>query len=444
MTTYDARKRRLVEQLRQPTREVISLRKDTSNLFRDRKENRGPSLDVRNLRHVLDVDSHTGIVTVEGMTPYVDLVDATLPHGRMPAVVPELKSITIGGAVAGVGIESSSFRYGFPHETVLEMEVLLGNGDVVTCTPDNAHRDLFFGMPNSYGTLGYILKLVLSTVPVKPYVRLTHQAFEDPQQYFEALAHTCDSDADFVDGVVFDGGRHYLSVGRFIDEAPYTSDYTYLNIYYRSIPSRSEDYLTVRDYIWRWDTDWFWCSKNLYAQNRLARLLLGRKRLNSVFYTRVMRWNSRWGLTRTLNRLTRNRPEAVIQDVDIPIENAARFLQFFQANLGVWPVWVCPFRQRQREMEYPLYPLDGGKLYVNFGFWDTVANRRHLPPGHFNRLIEDKVGMLGGIKSLYSDSYFSEQDFWRIYNGNTYAELKSRYDPESRLRNLYEKCVLRA
>ena len=53
----------------------------------------------------------------------------------------------------------------------------------------------------------------------------------------------------------------YLSIGRFVDEAPYASDYTFMNIYYRSIREREQDHLKTLDYIWRWDTDWFWCSR---------------------------------------------------------------------------------------------------------------------------------------------------------------------------------------
>ena len=64
------------------------------------------------------------------MTTYEDLVDATLPHGLMPLVVPQLKTITLGGAVAGLGIESTSFRHGLPHESVRRMEILTGAGEV--------------------------------------------------------------------------------------------------------------------------------------------------------------------------------------------------------------------------------------------------------------------------------------------------------------------------
>ena len=48
------------------------------------------------------------------MCTYGDLVDATLPHGLAPLVVPQLKTITLGGAVTGLGIESTSFRDGCP------------------------------------------------------------------------------------------------------------------------------------------------------------------------------------------------------------------------------------------------------------------------------------------------------------------------------------------
>ena len=49
-----------------------------------------------------------------------------------------------------------------------------------------------------------------------------------------------------------------------------------------SIRERQIDYLPARDYVWRWDTDWFWCSKNLYAQNPVVRRLFGPSRLNSL------------------------------------------------------------------------------------------------------------------------------------------------------------------
>jgi FAD/FMN-containing dehydrogenase len=366
----------------------------------------------------------------------------------MPAVVPQLKSITIGGAVAGVGIEATSFRHGLVHETVVEMDVLTGDGQMLTCTADNDRRDLFFGMPNSYGTLGYALRVKASTFPVKRYVAVTHRQFSDAASFFAALGDALHDPAiDFLDGVAFDRNSLVLSPATFVDEAPYASDYTYEKIYYRSLRERAQDYLTVRDYLWRWDTDWFWCSKNLGAQHALVRRLIGRDRLNSVFYQKVMRWNTRWKVGAALERMRGVTAESVIQDVDIPLERAPEFLAFLHDEIGVLPIWVCPIRATDPARTYPLYPLQPGTAYVNFGFWDRVTHRRsehtRRPRGYLNRKIEARVREAGGLKSLYSDSYFTEEEFWSIYNRPAYAALKAKYDPGNALPDLYAKCVLR-
>ena len=417
----------------------VALAKDTSNLFRDRAPSARRGLDVRGFNQVLSVSEN--YVDAEGMTSYEELTRECLAHGVMPAVVPQLKTITLGGAVAGVGIESSSHRHGLVHDTMLELDVLLGDGRIVNCTADNAHADLFFGFPNSYGTLGYALRVKAKTVPVKRYVRLEHIAFSHGDEYFARLEKCLRAgDADFIDGTIFSPQRLFITLGRFTDSAPYTSDYTFENIYYRSIAEKREDYLTVHDYLWRWDTDWFWCSKNVFAQNSLIRRIYGRRRLGSKTYTKIMRWNSRVGVTKKLERLLGLHSESVIQDVDIPIARAAQFLDFYAAHIALWPQWVCPIGVR--ENNFALYPVRPG-WYVNFGFWDVKRTREAHPPGYFNRMIEEKVGELGGIKSLYSDSYFSEDDFRRRYGGEAYDALKKKYDPAGAFPRLYDKCVLR-
>lgn len=421
----------------------VRLGKATSNLFRDRLRTSATRLDVHAFNRVLDVDAAAGTVDAEGMTSYEKLAAATFEHGMLPAVVPQLKSITIGGAVAGLGIESSAFRYGLVHETVEEMDVLLADGDIVLCRPDNEHSDLFFGMPNAFGTLGYSLRVKAKAIPAKPFVALAHHRHTDLRDYFRALEHWCASDADYVDGVIFGPGEYYITTGRFVETAPYASDYTYLNIYYRSIRERSTDFLKTLDYIWRWDTDWFWCSRVLLAQNPIVRRLLGRKHLNSTFYKKITNLNNRWQARSRLRSLFGIHSETIIQDVDVPIRHAQEFYEFFARDIGLVPVWICPFREYAPEHVYPLFPVDPNTLYVNFGFWDAVTSREHFEEGHFNRLIEKRIMELGGTKSLYSDSYFTPEEFRALYNGNSYDALKKKYDPHGRLGDLYRKCVLR-
>lgn len=444
MSRHAEKTQRLREVLRAARGGNVRLEKATSNLFRDRKAGPAKKLDVRDFSEVLRVDPENSQVVVEGMTPYVTLVSKCLQNNIMPAVVPQLKSITIGGATAGCGIESSSFRYGLVHETVQEMEILLGDGRIVVCTPENEYRDLFHGFPNSYGTLGYCLSLKAKTVPVKKYVKLTHIRHAQPAGFFLDLEDKCrQPDLDFVDGVVFSREDMVITLGQFVDEAPYTSDYTYKKIYYKSLRERAEDFLTTEDYVWRWDTDWFWCSKNLLAQNPVVRRLYGRRHLNSMTYTKIMRWNSRWKVSRTIERLLGYHSESVIQDVEIPIEQATEFLAFYHDVIRFMPVWICPTRAYNETVRFDLYRMDPRKLYINFGFWDVIRGRKEFAPGYYNRQIEEKVITLGGMKSLYSDSYFTSEQFWKIYNKPVYDRLKEKYDPEGILKDLYSKSVLK-
>jgi FAD/FMN-containing dehydrogenase len=428
-----------------PAGSPIRLAKPTSNLFRFREPPGQDALDVSAFAGVIDVDGTTA--DVGGMTTYEDLVDATLPHRAIPHVVPQLKTITLGGAVAGLGIESTSFRNGMPHESVLEMDILTPAGEVVTATPDNEHADLFRGFPNSYGTLGYALRLRIELEQVQPFVRLRHVRFTDAASCARAIEDICahgayrDEHVDFLDGVMFGSGELYLTLGSYADSAPALSDYTGQRIFYKSIRDRVVDHLTIRDYLWRWDTDWFWCSKALGAQHPLVRRVWPRRYLRSDVYRRIVALDRRYALSDRVGRIF-GQParEPVIQDVEIPVERLDDFLRFFAEEIRISPVWLCPLKLRE-STGWPLYPMKPDRLYVNAGFWATVPLGKGEQDGTYNRRIENKVTELGGHKSLYSTSFFEEEEFWLAYDGATYRRLKNTYDPDGRLPDLYSKVV---
>jgi FAD/FMN-containing dehydrogenase len=445
---------------RLPEGQRVRLGKATSNLFRFRDESDPVALlDVGALDQVIEVDPGSRTALVAGMTTNEHLVEATLAHGLMPLVVPQLKTITVGGALAGLGIESTSFRHGLAHESVLEAEVLTGDGRLITATPDNEHAELFRGLPNSFGTLGYAVSLIVELQPVSRYVAVRHVSFPDAASCTAAISriaadgHYRDEPVDFLDGVVFSPAEQYLTLGRFTDTAPAgltVSDYTGRDIYYRSIQrpgrDRSEgfegrDLLTTHDYIWRWDTDWFWCSRALGVQHPVGRALWPRRYRRSDVYRRLVALDRRHQLSARV-RNWRGLPaeEPVIQDIEVPVERLPEFLEAFHSDIGITPVWLCPVRLR-KSSGWPLYPMEPGRLYVNVGFWSAVPLRPGQSAGTHNRRIEELVADLDGHKSLYSDSYYSADDFWNRYNGPAYAKLKRTYDSEGRLPDLYDKCV---
>ena len=455
----EARGRLLAQYAAIPAGAPVRLAKRTSNLFRPRAAVATPGLDVSGLDQVLSVDPVTRTADVQGMTTYEHLLDATLAHGLMPTVVPQLKTITLGGAVTGLGIESSSFRGGLPHEAVREIEVLTGAGEIVVATPDGPHADLYRAFPNSYGTLGYALRLVIDLEPVRPYVHLRHVPFGRFADLTDAVARIIADGSwdgepvDFLDGTVFSATASHLTLGSWADSAPYTSDYTGREIFYRSIPSRRQDWLTVRDYLWRWDTDWFWCSRAFGAQNPRIRRFWPRRWLRSDVYWKLIRLENRYHVAARLDRWKGAPPrERLVQDVEIPLERTAAFLDWFLREIPVQPVWLCPLKLRPAgpagtphdgETPWPLYPLAAGEAYVNVGFWSTVPILPNAADGDVNRAVEQVVAEHGGHKSLYSDAYYEEEHFRRLYGGPAYEAVKGRYDPAGRLLDLYAKAVMR-
>lgn len=432
-----------------PANATVRLAKPTSNLFRTRAASTAKGLDTSGLTGVIAVDADARTADVAGMCTYEDLVAATLPYGLSPLVVPQLKTITLGGAVTGLGIESASFRNGLPHESVLELDILTGTGELVTASRDN-HADLFRAFPNSYGTLGYSVRLKIELEPVKPFVALKHLRFHSLTDLVAEMDRIIETGGhggvpvDYLDGVVFSADESYLCLGVRTSTPGPVSDYTGQDIYYRSIQhgdGEKHDRLTISDYLWRWDTDWFWCSRAFGAQHPVIRRLWPRRLRRSSFYWKLIGYDQRFDIADRLEKRAGRPPlERVVQDIEVPLGRTAEFVDWFLENVPIEPIWLCPLRLRD-EAGWPLYPIAPHQTYVNIGFWSSVP----VGPeeGHTNRLIERKVSELDGHKSLYSDAYYSHEEFDQLYGGENYKTVKKAYDPDSRLLDLYAKAVQR-
>lgn len=425
--------------------ETVRLAKKTSNLFRPR-ERATRGLDVEGLAGVISIDAEARTADVQGMCTYENLVDVTLQHGLMPFVVPQLRTITLGGAVTGLGIESTSFRNGLPHESVLEMDVFTGEGTIVTATPTNEHADLFRAFPNSYGSLGYATRLRIELAPIGDLVETRNVRFDSARAMTEAIERIVADEVwegervDGLDGMIVSPGECYLVLANFFpDVRRHPSDYTGQRIFYRSIEELDRDTLTAHDYIWRWDTDWFWCSNAFGVQNPTVRRLWPSKYRRSDVFHRIVGFENRYGVAAKIDSMRGELPrERVVQDVEVPLEELVNFMPWFDEHVGMTPVWVCPLRLRG-DQAWPLYRLEPNRTYVNVGFWGTVAIEPGRADGDVNRDIEAVLPTMGGHKSLYSDVYYDAQTFEDLYGAAEYRRMKSMYDPSGRLPEFADK-----
>jgi hypothetical protein len=389
------------------------------------KKHTDEKVDLLDFDEILEVDPERSICIAEPGVPFCKVVDATLPLGLVPIVVPELKTITIGGAVAGCSIESMSYRYGGFHDTCLEYEIITARGDVLTCTPANDHKLIFQMMHGSFGTVGILSRLVFKLIPAKPYVHLRHEHHSSVDSYLESIwSHYQSRDVDFMDGIIHSLSNLSLCVGDFVDHAPYTNRYDWLKVYYQSTATRNEDYFHTPHYFYRYDQG----VTNVHPKSFLGRLLLG-KFLGSSEILRIAE-KLRWLL------LNDDRPDVTV-DTFLPFSRLKEFLLWYERDFAHFPLWVVPYR-RVHDYEW-----------LADGFWRgmddellidiAIYGMKQRGTTNYYRLMEQKLQELNGIKTLISYNYYPEDEFWTIFHKNNFETVKAITDPDNIFRNLYEK-----
>jgi hypothetical protein len=386
-------------------------------------------IDVSDLDEVLEIDPIAQTCTAEPGVTFVDLVEATLRHGLVPVVVPELKTVTIGGAVSGCSVESMSFRYGGFHDSCLAYEVITTDGDVLHCTADNEHALVFQLMHGSFGTLGVLSKLTFRLVPAKPFVQVTYDTFSTLPAFMAAIRrHYVDRDVDFMDGILHGPTKYVLCLGQFVDDAPYTHRYDWVTVYYRTTAKRKTDYLKTPDYFFRYDRG----VTNPTPRSFLGRLLFG-KVLDS---TTVLR------LAERFHRVLLSKKPNVTLDMLLPFSKVEPFMKWYRGAIDYFPIWCVPYRvPRAYEWIDSAY-LEGldDDLFVDLAVYGLEQ------PAHRNyyKELEDALLRVQGVKTLISHNYFDEATFWKIWNKPNYAAVKAITDRKNLLRDIYTKTCLAA
>lgn len=425
---HDAKVARIAAQLRGHDRtRPVSLRKNAPPhqvpKGRDLRRH-DDKIDVSDLTSILEIDPVNRVCVAESGVMFCDLVEATLRHGLVPIVVPELKTITIGGAVSGCSIESMSFVHGGFHDTCLEYEVITSRGEVITCTPDSPNQLVFQMIHGSFGTLGVLSKLKFRLVPAKRFVHVIYEKYATLPEYRAAIyRHFQARDVDFMDGIIHSPTEYVLSVGHFVDTAPYTHRYDWTRVYWQSTSTRQEDYLATADYFFRYDRG----VTNVRPRSFLGRLLLG-KLMDSGTMLRA---------AEHLHWIFNDDRPTVTLDVFVPFSKVEPFLAWYDQTFKFYPLWCVPYR-RVRDYEWladSFYADMKDELFLDLAIYGMKQ------PGdtNYHKLMEDKLRELGGVKTLISHNYYSRDEFWSTWNKRNYDAVKAITDPDNVFRDLYTK-----
>jgi cytokinin dehydrogenase len=167
----------------------------------------------------------TGTVTAEAGARWSALLQATLPHGLTPPVLTDYLELSVGGTLSVGGIGGASPHYGAQVDSVLELEVVTGSGQRMTCSASQ-RPDLFYAVLAGLGQCAVLaqvtMRLVTAPANVRHYILFypSVDALTSDQELVQA-----DSRFSFVEGEAElnpggPGWLYYLEAGAYYDSVP--------------------------------------------------------------------------------------------------------------------------------------------------------------------------------------------------------------------------------
>lgn len=414
-------------------------------------------VDTSSLNHVLKIDKKTKTALVEPNVPMDALVKATLQHGLVPPVVMEFPGITVGGGFSGASGESSSFKYGFFDKTVSLIEIVLANGDVVAAS-DSENTDLFRGAKGSFGTLGVTTLLEVRLVDAGEFVELTFTPVGSVDEAVRKLEEAVSGlKVDFVDGIMFAPDKGTICTGQLtsaLSPSPSSSVSTSkIQTFHRprdpwfalhaarlthlSPPTPVTELVPLQSYLFRYDRGAFWTGVHAFRYFLVPFTAFTRWLLDYFMHTRVM-----YHALHESGHMDRY----VVQDCVLPPDNAGEFVEWVERELGIWPLWLCPvkgLRQGGEWRSFHPYPLgargegEGADWGLNIGVWGPGPKDTEAFVS-VNRGLEQELERLGGMKWLYAQVLYSEEEFWKLYDRDAYEALRKKWHATS-LPSVWEK-----
>jgi Delta24-sterol reductase len=313
-------------------------------------------IPMMHLNHILEIDPENMTITCEPGVNMGQLTSVLCPQNLALKLQVEMESITIGGLSLGFGIETNSYLAGLFQETVLEYKLVTSSGDVITATPED-NPELFYAIPWSHGSLGFLLSVKVKLRKITQYVKVTYiptYTAKDMAQKVTKYSTQENSPYDFIEGTQYTKEKGVLQLTQFVEPPSTPEDKARVNginffwkpFYYKWVETfleKGQDWeiVPIKHFYHRFSRSIFWELEGMipFANHPIYRCLWGWLGAPEVSLLKLVQGP----VVRKASVYAH-----VVQESIMPIRHLEEGFDKFDQWFGVYPLLVFPIRVYDR------------------------------------------------------------------------------------------------
>ncbi|CAF0961342.1 unnamed protein product [Adineta steineri] len=402
-------------------------------------------INISSLTSIIEINQHKKYADVEALVTFEEVCKATIKYGLLPAVVPEFKSITIGGAIQGIGIESTSWKYGTFDKTVIEATLITGHGNIVYASKV---PHLWKGIPGSNGTLALVVAARIRLVQATEWIHLRYIFYPNLANFLNDIEKKICIQTDTgwigdnqvidaidfcrrnqsMNGIVamYGGCVPILPPNAIIYKETMFSSFFYQHV--KNILTMKkmttdhnetilyEEYMPTLEYLFRYDRGGFWGIEALAKMIPLLGFIFQTPFLLGIF--------NHFLKTKTLYKIAmlisdqKRESMGMLQDVDVPPDHAQEIINW-AINKDLNMLWLCPVLSLGIDESLFSVVQSNTHFVMNIGLYGIAKD---LPQSNLD--LQRLVAKLGGKCGLYAHIYLDREEFWSCYNYKEYIRLR--------------------
>jgi delta24-sterol reductase len=419
------------------------------------------------LNHILEVDEENMTITAEPAVNMGDITNLLCPRSLALVCQVEMESLTIGGLSMGLGMETNSHNDGWFQESVVAYEIVTAESPPqirkITAESD---PDVFYTLPHSVGTLGFLTAVTVKITHTKPFVRMHYIMTKSAEELTKTMTKLSEADNDkkksggvptqFLEATVYSKQTAVVQTGEFCD-APTSAEekamvngvnYWFKPFYFRHLESlllaghdTYDEIIPLKHYYHRFTRSIFWEIEDMipFASHPLYRIFWGwmgapEVSLLKLFQGPVIRKSSVYA--------------HVVQESCMPVRRLTEGLDKFEQWWDIYPLLLFPLRVYDRGEHNGFLTMQKRNLapgydpkaarevsrtpwgivvdLAAYGVPRSVRNGGTFDAKKTVREFEHWTRDIGGFQCYYTDIFCTRREYRQMFNHTLWDKARPK------------------